>query len=194
MFVDPNPLGRLQPGVPTKAVLVPKQTSDEADVAVMTSLGTEISEVLDDGKKRLRENQERACFDAAREEILGELLQKEEVTDIWQPPSGASCSEARMEGSTPLGKEGEEKESGASDEDGDSDSNVEVEQDDLTSSLLGGLLGTCASSPKKQKPGNKQKPTPKKAFVADSPARKLVFAWVGHELLKLRFWGMWFCG
>ena len=75
-----------QPGVPTKSVLIPKQSQHEADAKVVTSLGTDIQETLDGGTKRLRETQERACFDAAREEILGDLLQKEDAQtfgNLW---------------------------------------------------------------------------------------------------------------
>ena len=80
-------------GVLTNSVLVPKQGKDEVDVEMKASVGMHISECLDDGEMKLRESQEQAIFDAAREQILGGFVQKEEAVDLWQPASALPGNE-----------------------------------------------------------------------------------------------------
>jgi len=135
-------------------VLIPKQQRDEADVDVKTSIGVDISEVVDDGSLHMRENQEMSKFNAERDSILQPLAQNIEAKEIWQP--GAATTSAASAASNVREKKDCDADKESAEGSSDSDAPLQF-RDSLTSSLLGGLIG--AASPKRigRSPGSKSK-------------------------------------
>ena len=131
--------------------MIPKQQVDEADVDVKSSVGVDISEVVDDGSLHMREDQEMSKFKAERDAILQPLAQTVEAKDIWQPGTASTPA-------APAAPDAREKDADKESAEGSSDSDAPFAfRDNLTSSLLGGLVG--AASPKRtgKSPGSKSK-------------------------------------
>ena len=72
-------------GVPTRAVLIPKQGKDEAEVNLKSLFGVSTTEDIDDGKAQLREDQSASKFNSARDSLLSSLVQLGTLRKIWTP-------------------------------------------------------------------------------------------------------------